>query len=102
VGSACWGIAPFGGRHEAAALEPLRDLANLPFIFKWRCRTPRSDARWSRLGRVGTAAQSALGTGYHFIELCIDQTERVWVMLQSGARGVGNRIGSYFSDARAA
>jgi len=37
-----------------------------------------------------------LGTGNHFIELCLDEVDRVWVMLHSGSRGVGNRIGSYF------
>jgi tRNA-splicing ligase RtcB len=37
-----------------------------------------------------------LGTGNHFIEVCLDERERVWFMLHSGSRGVGNRIGSYF------
>ncbi len=37
-----------------------------------------------------------LGTGNHFIEICLDEADRVWVMLHSGSRGVGNRIGSYF------
>ncbi len=37
-----------------------------------------------------------LGTGNHFIEVCLDQDDRVWIMLHSGSRGVGNRIGSYF------
>ena len=37
-----------------------------------------------------------LGTGNHFIEVCLDEADRVWVMLHSGSRGVGNRIGSYF------
>ncbi len=37
-----------------------------------------------------------LGTGNHFIELCLDDEDRVWVMLHSGSRGVGNRIGSHF------
>lgn len=37
-----------------------------------------------------------LGTGNHFIELCLDETDRVWVMLHSGSRGVGNAIGSFF------
>lgn len=37
-----------------------------------------------------------LGTGNHFIELCLDEEDRVWVMLHSGSRGVGNRIGSVF------
>ncbi|MGE0786950.1 MAG: RtcB family protein [Sandaracinaceae bacterium] len=39
-----------------------------------------------------------LGTGNHFIELCLDEANRVWVMLHSGSRGVGNRIGSYFIE----
>ena len=37
-----------------------------------------------------------LGTGNHFIEVCLDEDDKVWVMLHSGSRGVGNRIGSYF------
>jgi len=37
-----------------------------------------------------------LGTGNHFIEVCLDSTGVVWVMLHSGSRGVGNRIGMYF------
>lgn len=37
-----------------------------------------------------------LGTGNHFIEICLDQTDRVWVMLHSGSRGVGNAIGTLF------
>jgi len=37
-----------------------------------------------------------LGTGNHFIEVCLDEDDRVWFMLHSGSRGVGNRIGTYF------
>lgn len=37
-----------------------------------------------------------LGTGNHFIEICLDESDIVWVMLHSGSRGVGNRIGTYF------
>jgi tRNA-splicing ligase RtcB len=39
-----------------------------------------------------------LGTGNHFIEVCLDQADHVWFMLHSGSRGVGNRIGSYFIE----
>jgi len=39
-----------------------------------------------------------LGTGNHFIEICLDEADRVWFMLHSGSRGVGNRIGSYFIE----
>ena len=34
-----------------------------------------------------------LGTGNHFIEICLDESDNVWFMLHSGSRGVGNRIG---------
>ena len=37
-----------------------------------------------------------LGTGNHFIEVCLDESDSVWVMLHSGSRGIGNGIGMYF------
>jgi tRNA-splicing ligase RtcB len=37
-----------------------------------------------------------LGTGNHFIEVCLDEDDNVWVMLHSGSRGIGNKIGEYF------
>jgi tRNA-splicing ligase RtcB len=39
-----------------------------------------------------------LGGGNHFIEVCLDEADRVWVMLHSGSRGTGNLIGSYFIE----
>jgi tRNA-splicing ligase RtcB len=39
-----------------------------------------------------------LGTGNHFIEVCLDEGQGVWVMLHSGSRGIGNRIGSTFIE----
>ncbi|GLQ89671.1 RtcB family protein [Dyella flagellata] len=39
-----------------------------------------------------------LGGGNHFIELCLDETDAVWVMLHSGSRGTGNLIGTYFIE----
>ena len=37
-----------------------------------------------------------LGSGNHFIEICIDESKQVWVMLHSGSRGIGNAIGRFF------
>ena len=53
--------------------------------------------------RVGKKASwvnqlGTLGGGNHFIELCLDEGNRVWVMLHSGSRGIGNAIGSYFIE----
>lgn len=39
-----------------------------------------------------------LGTGNHFIEVCLDEADRVWFMLHSGSRGVGNAIGNLFIE----
>jgi tRNA-splicing ligase RtcB len=39
-----------------------------------------------------------LGTGNHFIEVCLDEADHVWFMLHSGSRGVGNRMGGYFIE----
>ncbi|KPI87797.1 hypothetical protein ABL78_3096 [Leptomonas seymouri] len=53
-------------------------------------------ANTNHLNHLGT-----LGTGNHFIEICLDEqqpTPHVWVMLHSGSRGVGNRIGSIFIE----
>lgn len=41
----------------------------------------------------------SMGGGNHFIEICLDEEQRVWAMLHSGSRGTGNRIGTYFIDA---
>jgi tRNA-splicing ligase RtcB len=50
-------------------------------------------AKANHLVHLGT-----LGTGNHFIEVCLDEENRVWVMLHSGSRGIGNAIGSYFIE----
>ena len=39
-----------------------------------------------------------LGGGNHFIEVCLDESQNVWVMLHSGSRGIGNVIGRYFIE----
>jgi len=71
------------------------------------------DAAWAKLAhgfgrlveRHPTLARTnnrvhlgTLGTGNHFVEVCLDETGAVWVMLHSGSRGVGNAIGSYFIE----
>ena len=64
----------------AARLEAIRD------------RHPK--IRADKLARqTGT-----LGGGNHFIEICLDEADAVWVMLHSGSRGTGNLIGSYFIE----
>lgn len=40
----------------------------------------------------------SLGSGNHFIELCLDQDGSVWIMLHSGSRGIGNMIGTHYIE----
>lgn len=47
----------------------------------------------NNLNHLGT-----LGTGNHFIEVCLDEADTVWFMLHSGSRGVGNAIGRHFIE----
>ena len=52
-----------------------------------------------KLGSANTANHlGTLGTGNHFLEVCLDEADRVWFMLHSGSRGVGNAIGNYFIE----
>ena len=51
---------------------------------------PRAGSR-SPVNQLGT-----LGTGNHFIEVCLDENRSVWVLLHSGSRGAGNALGTYF------
>lgn len=39
-----------------------------------------------------------LGGGNHFVEICLDLDNKVWIMLHSGSRGIGNLIGRYFIE----
>jgi len=59
----------------------------------------RIAARHPKVRRGATVEQlGTLGSGNHFVELCLDEEASVWLMLHSGSRGVGNRIGSYFIE----
>lgn len=59
-----------------------------------RIKDKHRKIRTDKLGRqLGT-----LGGGNHFIEVCLDEGDAVWVMLHSGSRGTGNLIGTYFIE----
>ncbi len=66
----------------------------LPDLNKITSKHPTLD-RWTlqAASQLGT-----LGGGNHFIELCLDESDSVWIMLHTGSRGVGNAIGTYFIE----
>jgi tRNA-splicing ligase RtcB (3'-phosphate/5'-hydroxy nucleic acid ligase) len=71
-------------------------------ITRWRSLAERYRAIERKFPKICTNnPQDQLGTlggGNHFIELCLDENQAVWVMLHSGSRGVGNRIGQFFIE----
>ena len=80
-----------GGGVSASSAKALdsgldRIVGKHPGIMKMQ---KRFQDTWRR--QLGT-----LGGGNHFIELCLDENQDVWVMLHSGSRGIGNVIGRYF------
>ena len=85
-----------GGKNDVGGFSDLPDI----HAAKWATlasryesiitRHPKAKA-YNTSGHMGT-----LGGGNHFIEVCLDENDSVWVMLHSGSRGVGNKIGSYF------
>ena len=87
-----------GGRGDRGAWHDVPAFAENA----WKRLRPDYDqiiAKYPRLDRGATAEQlGTLGGGNHFIELCLDESQRVWVILHSGSRGVGNRIGTHFID----
>lgn len=61
--------------------------------FEWLCDQHALLKNTNNVKHLGT-----LGTGNHFIEVCLDENQAVWFMLHSGSRGVGNRIGTHFIE----
>jgi tRNA-splicing ligase RtcB len=79
----------------------------------WRKLPARNAEAWAQLqpkyaeivrkhSKLGSGNDSnhlgTLGTGNHFIEVCLDEANDVWIVLHSGSRGVGNRIGQFFIE----
>jgi tRNA-splicing ligase RtcB (3'-phosphate/5'-hydroxy nucleic acid ligase) len=69
-------------------------------VTRWKAFADRLDAIVAKHPQLSAKnPQDQLGTlggGNHFIEVCLDEAARVWVMLHSGSRGIGNMIGQHF------
>jgi tRNA-splicing ligase RtcB len=79
------------GLHKASAFTP-RDAGDWDSFWRtFEDLTPAVKANAGRaLHQMGT-----LGGGNHFIEICLDTDKRVWVMLHSGSRGIGNLLAQH-------
>jgi tRNA-splicing ligase RtcB len=81
-----------GGRREKTAKEMRKGLDSIA-ARNPKIATMQKDFRETWVRQLGT-----LGGGNHFIEVCLDESQNVWVMLHSGSRGIGNVIGRYFIE----
>lgn len=87
-------VIPVGfGKHTSIKLD-VADVweSQLAKEFDYICNiAPVKDT--NNINHLGT-----LGGGNHFVEVCLDEDNSVWIMLHSGSRGVGNAIGRYFIE----
>lgn len=68
------------------------EILDMP-LFQQDVPTMDMDLRQSATKQLGS-----LGSGNHFVELCLDTQGDPWVMLHSGSRGVGNKLAMRFID----
>jgi len=87
-------VVPVG---QASHREPPR-AAEMAWLKRHRAGYEAIEARHPKIAEKKSAALQigTLGGGNHFMELCLDDADRLWVMLHSGSRNIGNRIGTYF------
>jgi tRNA-splicing ligase RtcB (3'-phosphate/5'-hydroxy nucleic acid ligase) len=85
------------GRGQHADHRVLVDAAR-PFEPGLKSLTDRHPQLLKAFGKFSKWANQmgTLGGGNHFIEVCLDESDQVWVMLHSGSRGIGNAIAEYF------
>lgn len=88
-----------GGRHDRGAWETIPARSGAVWEQTLRPGYEAIVAKHPKLGRGNDVNHlGTLGTGNHFIEVCLDESDTVWFMLHSGSRGVGNRIGMFFIE----
>lgn len=86
------------GKHDQGAWQRVPEAAERA----WATLAGRFRAitdKYPRLEKTNNRVHlGTLGGGNHFIEVCLDEQDRVWFMLHSGSRGVGNAIGCLFIE----
>ena len=87
------------GRGQHADDRVLVEAAR-PFAPRLKGLTDRHPQLLKAFGKFSkwTNQMGTLGSGNHFIEVCIDEADQIWVMLHSGSRGIGNAIATYFIE----
>jgi tRNA-splicing ligase RtcB len=58
----------------------------------WWWRLHNRDDLTPKQSKAARSQFGTLGSGNHFLELCLDEQDEVWLVLHSGSRGVGNQL----------
>ncbi len=87
------------GRAQYDDADVLADAAR-PFAAGLRAILDKHPAVQKGMGRFSKWVNQlgTLGGGNHFIEVCLDEADQVWIMLHSGSRGIGNALASHFIE----
>lgn len=87
------------GRGQHSMERAMTHLA-LPFEPQLMAMTDKHSQLLKAFGKFSNwiCQMGSLGGGNHFIELCLDESQQVWIMLHSGSRGIGNALGDYFIE----
>jgi tRNA-splicing ligase RtcB len=98
---------PFTGEQLQGKLKKIRlDVEeNIPVGFAENKEVDREVTKWPKwaefkqihrgvqnLEKKALKQMGSLGGGNHFIEICLDTDNQVWLMLHSGSRGIGNQL----------
>ncbi|MCE2527692.1 MAG: RtcB family protein [Actinomycetia bacterium] len=100
--------------HPQGVLNEIR--RGVPAGFNWHQTVSRDASRWLEENPIPHARQlprgknsparvgkqmGTLGGGNHFVEISSDELDRLWIVLHTGSRGIGNRIATYHMAAAA-
>ncbi len=99
--SAIENVVPVGGPGIKGSWSE-KGITPVSVVVSWAHMSKDYEAIASKYPKIGQGMTfdqlGTLGTGNHFIEVCLDKDDNVWVMLHSGSRGLGNRVGSFFIE----
>jgi tRNA-splicing ligase RtcB len=80
-----------GGAHDDST-----DIGEVTSMLDKTVIEPLYNGDYDKFHAKAASQMGSLGSGNHFIEVCIDENQDVWVMLHSGSRGIGNMIGTHY------
>lgn len=67
----------------------------------WLARNRPATALSEKLDKKSRDQMGTLGSGNHFVEISLDENDRVWAVLHSGSRGIGNLLAqSHIAEAK--